>query len=96
MSFVSSILLKICVWIVIAVHRPSTTITEDDRKAALLGQNESLLECVMDAENPKEILECRTDFEELIGVPTDACVEKSGEVVCNPADIKVTDPAYKA
>ena len=77
------------------LRRPSTAISEQDRKDMLLGSSESLLECVMDAENPEEIAECRTDFEEMIGVPTDTCVDKGDDVVCNPSDISVTDPAYK-
>ena len=71
------------------------TLSEEDRKAALLGNSESLLECLYDAENPDEVQECRTDFEELLGVPTDACVQKEEGEVCNPSDISVKDPKYK-
>uniref|UniRef100_A0A7S0LMU5 Uncharacterized protein n=1 Tax=Coccolithus braarudii TaxID=221442 RepID=A0A7S0LMU5_9EUKA len=61
-------------------------LTDEDRKAALLGSAESLAECLWDAENPSEIAACRDDFEELIGVPTGACNE---EGKCNPEEIKV-------
>ena len=71
---------------------PAAFDAEENRKDHLMGSAESLLECLMDAENPSEVAECRGDFEELIGVPTGACVETAGkEELCNPEDIRPTD-----
>ena len=68
-------------------------ISDADKKAMLMGGKESLAECLYDAENPEEVLECRTDFEAMIGVPTGAC-DESGK--CNPEDISVTNPTGEA
>ena len=64
-----------------------------NKEEHLMGGAESLAECLYDAENPGEIEECRTDFEELIGVPTGAC-DETGK--CNPEDIAVTNPTGAA
>lgn len=80
----------------IAMAEQSAEITEEDRREHLMGTAESLAECLYDAEGATDQAECRGDFEELIGVPTGACAETEGEKLCNPEDISVTDPAYKA
>lgn len=71
---------------------PAAFDADENRKEHLMGSAESILECLTDAENPAEQADCRSDFEELIGVPTGACVEtENKDQLCNPEDIRTTD-----
>ena len=85
MSYAHSIVMK-------ADDTPSVM----DKKEHLMGGAESLAECLYDADNPGDIEECRLDFEELIGMPTGACVETENGAKCNPEEIKVTNPTGEA
>lgn len=72
---------------------PAIKSTASDRQDHLMGSAESLAECLYEAENAGEVEECRTDFEELIGVPTGTCSEDGK---CNPEDIRVKTPTGRS